>query len=93
MANRKDKTQTIYAAKAGFSERSTRRTESGQWQLGPAKLRNYRTREPIWNSVVVPLLEQFQTITAAGIFDHLCEEHAGDFLPNYRRTLERWIRQ
>jgi hypothetical protein len=97
MANRKDKTQTTSAAKAGFSERSARRIESGQRQLGPAKPRSYRTREdplePIWDSVVVPLLEQSATITPVGIFDHLCEEHAEDFLPNYRRTLERRIRQ
>ena len=97
MANRKDKTQTTSAAKAGFSERSARRIESGQRQLGPAKPRSYRTREdplePIWDSVVVPLLEQSPTITAVGIFDHLCEEHAEDFLPNYRRTLERRVRQ
>ncbi|MGR5299135.1 hypothetical protein ACPV5U_27325 [Vibrio mediterranei] len=33
MANRKDKTQTTSAAKAGFSERSARRIESGQRQL------------------------------------------------------------
>ncbi|MCG9765765.1 IS21 family transposase, partial [Vibrio alginolyticus] len=37
MANRKDKTQTTSAAKAGFSERSARRIESGQRQLGPLK--------------------------------------------------------
>ena len=45
MANRKDKTQTTSAAKAGFSERSARRIESGQRQLGPLKPREYRTRK------------------------------------------------
>lgn len=55
MANRKDKTQTTSAAKAGFSERSARRIESGQRQLGPLKPREYRTRkdplEAVWEPV------------------------------------------
>jgi len=97
MTNRKDKTQTISAAKAGFSERSARRIESGQRQLGPVKPRNYRTRknplEPIWDSIVVPLLEDSATITPVGIFDHLCEEHPEHFSPTCRRTLERRINQ
>ncbi len=44
MANRKDKTQTTSAAKAGFSECFARRIESVQRQLGPIKTRGYRTR-------------------------------------------------
>ncbi|HBN6271657.1 TPA: hypothetical protein L3N00_004235 [Vibrio parahaemolyticus] len=44
MANRQDKKQTISAAKAGFSERSARRIESGLQQLGSLKPREYRTR-------------------------------------------------
>ena len=97
MANRKDKAQTTSAAKAGFSERSARRIESGQRQLGSTKVRDYRTRmdplEPIWNSVVIPLLEHSASITPVGLFDHLCEEHSDKFLPNHRRTLERRVRQ
>lgn len=97
MANRKDKAQTTSAAKAGFSERSARRIESGQRQLGSIKARVYRTRtdplEPVWNSVVLPLLERSASITPVGVFDHLCEEHGESFLPNHRRTLERRIRQ
>jgi len=97
MANRKDKAQTTSAAKTGFSERSARRIESGQRQLGSIKARVYRTRtdplEPVWNSVVLPLLERSASITPVGVFDHLCEEHGESFLPNHRRTLERRIRQ
>ena len=97
MTNRKDKTQTTSAAKAGFSERSARRIESGQRQLGPLKPREYRTRkdplEAVWEPVVVPLLERSATITPVGIFDYLCEEHSDVFLPKHRRTLERRVRK
>ena len=97
MANRKDKTQITSAAKAGFSERSARRIESGQRQLGPLKPREYRTRkdplEAIWQPVVVPLLKRSSAITPVGIFDYLCEEHSDVFLPQYRRTLERRVRK
>lgn len=97
MANRKDKTQATSAAKADISERSGRRIDSGQRQLGPAKPRQYRTRkdplEPIWESVVVPLLKRSDTLDPVGIFDHLCDEYSDRFLPKYRRTLERRIRK
>lgn len=97
MVIRKDTTQVTSAAKAGFSERTARRIESGQRQLGHSKPRNYRTRrdplEDVWSSIVVPLLERSVTITPVGIFDYLCEEHSDVFSPKYRRTLERRIRK
>ena len=54
MANRKDKTQTTSAAKAGFSERSARRIESGQRQLGPIKTLEVIEQEPTPSNLMAP---------------------------------------
>ena len=69
IANCKDKTQSTSAAKACFSELSTRRIEYVQRQLGSAKPRSYRTQkdpiESIWDSVVILLLEDSGIITTS----------------------------
>ena len=95
MSKRKEHPQVTAAAQAAISERSGRRIESGQRQLGPVKPRNYRTRtdplEPLWESIIVPLLQRSGTITSVDIFDHLCEEYPDVFPPKLRRTLERRI--
>jgi len=94
MEYRKDSTQTVAAAKAGISERSARRVDSQELQPG-ASPRSWRTRvDPligVWDSVVVPLLTRSPSITPIGLFDHLCEYHAGQFDPRARRTLERRV--
>ena len=95
MSKRKVHSQVTAAAQAAISERSGRRIESGQRQLGPVKPRNYRTRtdplEPLWESIIIPLLQRSGSITSVGIFDHLCEEYSDVFSPKLRRTLERRI--
>lgn len=97
MSKRKDHPQVTAAVKAGISERSARRIESGQRQLGPSKPRNYRTRtdplEPVWDSVVLPLLQRSDTITPVGVFDYLYEEYSDVFPAKLRRTLERRIQK
>lgn len=95
MKHRKDSTQTIAAAKAGISERSARRIDTQQ--LHPnSGVRSWRTRSDplvdVWDSIVVPLLEDSESITSVGLFDHLCEYHSDKFDPRTRRTLERRIR-
>lgn len=96
MQHRKTQTQTVAAAKAGISERSARRIDQQQHQPGKQK-RAWRTRKdplaPIWEPIVLPLLESSSEITSVGIFDHLCEHHANEFDPRSRRTLERRIRR
>lgn len=93
MKNRKHHSQVTAAAKAGISERSARRIDK-QNPNNP-KQRNWRTRkdplEPIWESIVVPMLQADDSITPVGIFDHLCEYHTDQFKPSSRRTLERRI--
>jgi len=94
MEHRKTEQQTLSAAKAGISERSARRIERDQRHRRP---RNWRTRkdplEPIWESIVLPLIQGNTAITPVGLFDHLCEYHTDLFDPRTRRTLERRIQQ
>ncbi|NYT79877.1 IS21 family transposase [Alcaligenaceae bacterium] len=96
MMLRKDTIQEVAAAKAGISVRSARRAENGPSpQPSSPGSRPWRTREDpllaIWEPVVVPLLERSPTLTAIGLFDHLCEHHAHQFDPRSRRTLERRV--
>lgn len=92
MEHRKAQPQTVAAAKAGISERSARRIDHDQRNRRP---RGWRTRkdplEPIWESIVLPLIQGNTDITPVGLFDHLCEYHSDLFDPKTRRTLERRI--
>ena len=94
MKLRKDFTQEVAASKASVSVSTAHRIENERHQLKKDK-RSWRTRadplEPIWDSVVLPLLKQDADITPIGIFDHLCDEHADKFNTSSRRTLERRI--
>lgn len=92
MEHRKTQLQTVAAAKAGISERSARRIDHKQRKR---RSRDWRTRkdplEPIWESIVLPLIQGNTDITPVGLFDHLCEFHSDLFDPRTRRTLERRI--
>lgn len=94
MEHRKTQLQTVAAAKAGISERSARRIDHNQHTK---RQRDWRTRkdplEPIWESIVLPLIQGSSDITPVGLFDHLCEYHSDSFDPRTRRTLERRIQQ
>lgn len=94
MNNRKRNSQVIAAARAGISERSARRIDKTMNGSDNGQ-RHWRTRkdplEPIWDSIVVPMLQADEGINAVGIFDHLCEYHTDKFKPSSRRTLERHI--
>lgn len=96
MKLRKDATQEVAASKAGISVSTAHRIENERHQLKKDK-RSWRTRvdplEPIWDSVVLPLLKQDAEITPIGIFDHLCDDYADKFDTSSRRTLERRIRK
>lgn len=96
MKFRKDFTQELAASKADISISSARRIENGRHQ--PAKAtREWRTRpdplEAVWESVVIPILQQDEMITPVGVFDHLCESHSDVFQTTARRTLERRIKK
>jgi hypothetical protein len=94
MNHRKAQPQTVAAAKAGISERSARRIDRDQRSRRP---RDWRTRkdplEPVWESIVLPLIDGNEGVTPVGLFDHLCEYHSETFDPRTRRTLERRVQQ
>lgn len=87
MSHRKRHSQVIAAAKAGISERSARRIDKQNEQQTSNK-RQWRTckdpLEAIWESIVVPLLQDDETLMPVGIFDHLCELHTDKWLQNRR---------
>lgn len=97
MQYRKNKTQVAAAAKAGISERSARRIEKQELQPQARQPRTWRTRKDplakVWDDIVIPILSKDPSVTAVGIFDHLCEHHADKFDTRSRRTLERRIRK
>lgn len=94
---RKTHTQVNAAAKAGISERSARRIDKQELQPKRTQPRNWRTRKDplaaVWNSIVLPWINQNNDITPVGIYDYLCEHHQDKFKPSSRRTLERRISQ
>lgn len=96
MSHRKRNSQVVAAAKAGISERSARRIDKSNQPASDGH-RHWRTRkdplEPVWETIVVPILAADEGITVVGIFDHLCEYHTDKFSPGSRRTLERRIRK
>ena len=96
MKFRKDFTQEVAASKAGISISSARRIENGRHQPNKSH-RHWRTRpdplEAVWDSIVVPALEQDDLITPVGVFDYLCESHSDKFPTSARRTLERRIKK
>jgi len=94
MEQRSKYSQVIAAAKSGISERTASRIDNGVHQPNLSK-RPWRTRaDPlalVWESIVLPLLQQSDELTPIGIFDFLCEQHGDQFNPKTRRTLERRI--
>jgi hypothetical protein len=99
MKHRKDKTQELAAAKAGISERSARRIESGATVTLPSQTprRYWRARadpfEDVWESEVVPLLKSAPTLMAVTLLRKLQDDHPERFPDGMLRTLQRHVRQ
>ena len=76
------KSQETAAAKAAISERSGRRIEKGERPSIPGE-RHWRTREDpldaIWESELVPLLEEEPGLTGLTLWEYLEDEHPGQF--------------
>jgi hypothetical protein len=87
--------QETAAAKGGISERSGRRIEKGERPSIP-KERHWRTREDpldtIWESELVPLLEEEPGLTGLTLWEYLEDEHAGQFPYQVLRTLQRRVK-
>ena len=99
MKHRKDKTQELAAAKAGISERSARRIESGATVTLPSQTprRYWRARadpfEDVWESEVVPLLKSAPKLMAVTLLRKLQDDHPERFPDGMLRTLQRHVRQ
>lgn len=98
MSNRnKGHTQITSAAKSGFSERTARRVDKGEKSLTPTP-RKGRTRvDPfaaVWESEIVPLLEQNPTLMAITLLEYLQDKYPdGEYCDSTRRTLERRVKE
>jgi hypothetical protein len=93
---RENFTQEVAASKSSISVSTAGRIEGNRHQFKKDK-RGWRTRvdplEPIWDSVVLPLLKQDANISPVSSFDHLCDVHVDKLSSSPRRTLERRIRK
>ena len=87
-------TQLTAAAKAGFCERTGRRIDSGTHQPKQVQPRDWRTRaDPlaeVWNSELEPMLKQQPKLEAMTLFEHLQEQHPGQY-QTVLRTLQRRV--
>lgn len=97
MVNRQQgQTQEAAAAKAGLSERSARRIERGEAGEAASKERHWRTRKDpfaeVWDSEIVPRLEQQPKLHATTLFEDLQERHPGKFANATKRTFQRRIK-
>jgi hypothetical protein len=88
------KTQQVAAAQIGFSERSARNIEKrGFTEAKP--VHDWRTRpdpfESVWDSEIVPLLEQSPHLQAQTLLEKLQQDHPGDYPDTMLRTLQRRV--
>lgn len=90
------RTQVSAAAKTGLSERSARRIEKGELTTEPKPVRHWRTRkdplEPVWDSVLVPLLEADPQLLPMTLFEYLCDQYPDEFDSTIQRTLQRRVK-
>ena len=97
MSSRKQgQTQEQASAKAGMSERSGRRIESGRISVLENKERHWRTRKDpfaeVWDSEIVPLLEKQPALDATTLFEDLQDRHPGKFGNAKKRTFQRRVK-
>lgn len=94
--NQPQQSQASAAAKAGLSERSARRIDSGDHQTYKSP-RKYRTRkdpfEGLFNEHVVPLLEQNPGLQPVTLLDELDKIAPGKFDHSKLRTLQRRVKR
>lgn len=90
-------TQKISAAKAGISVRSGHDIEHGKRQDPKTKDRHWRTRkdplEPVWDSELVPLLEESPTLLGSTLLDYLQNNYTDKYPDSILRTLQRRVRE
>ena len=97
MSGRKQgQTQTLASAKAGMSERTGQRIDSGRIGAMEKTERGWRTRkdpfEEVWESEVVALLEKQPALDATTLFEDLQDRHQGKFGNGKKRTFQRRVK-
>jgi transposase InsO family protein len=89
-------TQEAAAAKTGISVSSARRIERCGVLPSQRGLRSWRTRDDplveVWDSEVVPLLEQAPGLMAVTVLEELRRRHPGRFGDSVLRTVQRRLR-
>jgi hypothetical protein len=97
MKHRKDKSQELAAAKAGFSERSARRIDEAVKLPSQSPRRYWRSRaDPfvdVWDAEIVPLLKGAPKLMAVTLLRKLQGDHPDRFSDGMLRTLQRHVRQ
>jgi hypothetical protein len=88
-------TQQQASAKAGISERSGRRIDSG---ILPKKResRHWRTRKDpfveVWENEILPRLEKSPALAPTTLFEDLQDRHPGRFSNKLKRTFQRRVK-
>ena len=86
--------QAVAAAKAGVSERSGRRIESGKRSARAP--RDWRTRKDpfadVWESELVPLLNKEPGLSGLTLWEHLDELYPGKYPSSLLRTLQQRVK-
>lgn len=90
-------TQVTSAAKAGICERSGRDIETGKRLDPKQKPRHWRTRSDplgeVWDTELLPLLEQAPSLQAITLLEHLQSSHPGQFPDKLLRTMQRRVKR
>ena len=88
--------QTIASAKAGFSERSGRNLENRG--ISPSRQNNVTSSkkqtnplESVWESILVPLLEQIPHLTSTTLLEQLQDQYPGKYPDKILRTIQRRV--
>jgi len=95
-ARNEGKTQVISSAKAGISERSGRRIETFEVNIGDKPERHWRTHEDsfsdVWDSEIVPKLEDNFDLQPLTLFEFLNKKYPGKYPNSKLRTFQRRIK-
>ncbi|MBF0469425.1 MAG: IS21 family transposase [Desulfamplus sp.] len=91
------KEQITAAAKAGISESTGRRIETGEISASQKPSRDWRTRkdpfEEIWESDVVPLLTASPELQPRTLFEELQKRYPGKYSNSKERTFQRRVKR
>ena len=96
MDNKKENTQAVAAAKAGFSERTARNIEKRNYEVAKSE-RYWQTRkdpfEEVWDQELIPLLKMNPKIQAKTLLEHLQQQYPDAYPENLLRTLQRRVKR